>query len=63
MPAGLSGIKAISAGVNFSLALKDDGTVVAWGCTSEGLTPPAGLPGLVAISAGGEHALAMTAVP
>jgi alpha-tubulin suppressor-like RCC1 family protein len=59
----LSGVKAISAGDKFSLALKDDGTVVAWGCISEGLTPPAGLPGLVAISGGGEHALAMTAVP
>ncbi len=32
MPSGLSGVTAIAAGDYHSLALKGDGTVVAWGC-------------------------------
>ncbi len=32
VPSGLSGVTAISAGYAHSLALKRDGTVVAWGC-------------------------------
>jgi alpha-tubulin suppressor-like RCC1 family protein len=31
VPAGLSGVTAISAGSVHNLALKNDGTVVAWG--------------------------------
>jgi len=31
VPAGLSGVVAIAAGDDYSLALKSDGTVVAWG--------------------------------
>ena len=31
VPAGLSGVTAIAAGDYHSLALKSDGTVVAWG--------------------------------
>jgi alpha-tubulin suppressor-like RCC1 family protein len=32
VPSGLSGVAAIAAGTFHSLALKGDGTVVAWGC-------------------------------
>ena len=31
VPAGLSGVVAVAAGAYHSLALKADGTVVAWG--------------------------------
>jgi alpha-tubulin suppressor-like RCC1 family protein len=32
VPVGLSGVTAIAAGTVHNLALKSDGTVVAWGC-------------------------------
>src|SRR6266849_1311415 len=32
VPSGLSGVTAIAAGTDHSLALKGDGIVVAWGC-------------------------------
>jgi hypothetical protein len=60
VPAGLSGINAIAIGARFALALKSDGTVVAWGDNSKGqLNVPSGLSGVIAISAGGFHALAL----
>ena len=60
VPAGLSGVTAISAGGYHSLALKDDGTVVAWGGNYNGeSTVPAGLSGVTAISGGGFHSLAL----
>lgn len=41
-PAGLSGVTAIAAGGLHSLALKSDGTVVAWGLDNYGqVSPPA----------------------
>src|SRR5262245_57632340 len=43
----------ISAGANHNLALKKDGTVVAWGSQDV----PAGLSGVAAISAGQSHNL------
>ncbi len=66
-----AGIKAISAGDWHSLAVKDDGTVWAWGNNSSGrlgdgttenkLVPTKinGLNNMVAVSAGAEHSLAL----
>jgi len=62
MPAGLSGVTAIAAGLGSQnvLALKDDGTVVGWGSNSYGrIDIPADLSGVVAISAGSTYALAL----
>jgi hypothetical protein len=64
VPEGLSDVTAIAAGgwhiESHSLALKSDGTVVAWGSNSYGeTTVPAGLNGVTAISAGVYHNLAL----
>ena len=60
VPAGLSGVTAISAGAYHSLALKSDGTVVAWGENYFGeSTVPAGLSGVTAVAAGNEVSLAL----
>ncbi len=69
---GASNIIAISAGYYFSLALKSDGTMLAWGNNSRGQlgdsvvkadkpTPVAvsGASDIVAIGAGSEHSLAL----
>ncbi len=57
VPAGLSNVVAISAGVGQSLALKSDGTLVAWGYPREVLTTniPSGLSNILAIACGDEH--------
>ena len=56
----LTGVTAIAAGGGFSLALRGDGTVVAWGDDLFGQTEvPAGLSGIMAIGAGTYHALAV----
>ena len=55
---------AIPAGTLHGLALKSDGTVVAWGYDSAGqVDVPAGLTNVVAISAGGAHSLALQCAP
>jgi trimeric autotransporter adhesin len=60
VPAGLSNAVAIAAGYGDSLALRSNGTVVAWGYNSSGQTNvPAGLSNVVAIAAGAEHCLAL----
>ncbi|MEK7675951.1 MAG: chitobiase/beta-hexosaminidase C-terminal domain-containing protein, partial [Verrucomicrobiota bacterium] len=60
LPSGLSGVVAIAAGDSHSLALKSDGTVVAWGANDAGQTTvPSGLNGVVAIAAGHRHNLAL----
>ena len=51
---------AISSGVGHNLALKQDGTVAAWGYNSSGQTMvPAGLSTVVGIAAGGFFSLAL----
>jgi alpha-tubulin suppressor-like RCC1 family protein len=67
----LTNVVAIAAGSYFSMALKRDGTVMAWGLNAAGqigdgtttqrkvATPVTGLTGVVAIAAGREHALAL----
>jgi hypothetical protein len=57
VPANLSEVIAIEAGRYHSLALKADGTVVAWGFNWG--TVPANLSGAIAIAAGGSHNLAL----
>jgi alpha-tubulin suppressor-like RCC1 family protein len=53
----LSNVMSIAAGTGYSLALKKDGTVVAWGRMVNDLYPvtvPEGLSDVVAIAAGAE---------
>lgn len=56
----LENVKAIAAGQGHSLALKWDGTVVAWEEGGKEVPVPAGLKGVVAISAGNGFSLAIT---
>jgi alpha-tubulin suppressor-like RCC1 family protein len=71
VPSGLTGVVQVAAGTFHSLALKPDGTVVAWGAGSGSLQPmksadygqcsvPDGLSNVVAIAAGRYHSLALT---
>ena len=61
VPAGLSGVTAIAAGGTFSLALKSNGTVVAWGVNTSGQTNvPPSLTNVIAIAGGEAHSLALT---
>jgi hypothetical protein len=60
VPPGLTNIIAVSAGYDFSLALRDDLTVAAWGGNLHNqLSIPAPLSSVVRIAAGHSHALAL----
>jgi alpha-tubulin suppressor-like RCC1 family protein len=61
VPANLTNVIAISAGNAFSLALRSDGTVVAWGLSENGATNvPGDLTNAVAVASGHAHSLALT---
>jgi alpha-tubulin suppressor-like RCC1 family protein len=60
VPPGLNGVIAVSAGTSHAVALRADGTVVAWGDDSNGATGvPSGLKNVTAISAGNYFNLAL----
>lgn len=60
VPEGLSSVQAIAAESHRSLALRTDGTLVAWG---NGAAIPEGLANVVAIHAGADRSMAWTRVP
>lgn len=64
LPPGLTNVKAVAGGGGFSLVLKADGTVVAWGKpdgrNNNAIVVPPGLSNVTAAAAGSSHALALT---
>jgi hypothetical protein len=59
-PYGVDGIVSVSAGPNYALGLRNDGTVAKWGASgTSALNVPAGLNNVVAISASEFHAMAL----
>jgi hypothetical protein len=62
IPPGLTSVRAIAAGEMHDLALRSDGTVVAWGDNSYNqLSVPADLTNVVAIAGAEYHSLALKA--
>jgi hypothetical protein len=62
VPDGLTSVRAVAAGWFHDLALKPDGTVVAWGDNSHGqLNVPSDLTNVVSIAAGMNHSVALRA--
>jgi alpha-tubulin suppressor-like RCC1 family protein len=65
IPVGLSNVKSVSSGGYRTVALKNDGTVVAWGTPAAGIDTtdaafvPAGLNNVTQVSAGFGHTLAL----
>src|SRR5438876_5807935 len=59
VPAGLSNVVEVVAGVAHSVALKSDGTLLVWGATDNRTNVPPGLSNVVAVSAGDAHTLAL----
>ena len=57
--AGLSNVIAVSAGQNYSLALRQDGTVYYWGNNNQVSNTMPNLSGVVGFAAGPSHALAV----
>jgi hypothetical protein len=61
-PTDLAGVKAVAAGGYHTLALKADGTVVAWGYNDNGQTDvPVGLTDVTAVAGGQDFSLALKA--
>ena len=62
VPAGLTDVTAIAAGDKHTVALKSDGTVVAWGFNGYGQITgmPTGLTGVTSIAAGVGHTVALS---
>lgn len=61
IPDNLSNIKKIASGEDHIVALKNDGTVVAWGYNEAGqCNVPDGLKNVKDICAGGDHTMALT---
>ena len=61
IPDDLSNINKIASGANHIVALKNDGTVVAWGLNDSGqCNVPDGLKNVKDICAGGDHTMALT---
>ncbi|HYG73494.1 MAG TPA: PKD domain-containing protein [Planctomycetota bacterium] len=59
VPVGIYGVKSIAVG-NHTLAVKDDGTVLAWGRNVAGeCNVPPGLTNVIAVATGAEHSLAL----
>ncbi len=57
---GFDGVSAIAGGSRHTVALKNDGSVVAWGDNSDGqASVPPSLAGVTAISAGDAHTVAL----
>jgi hypothetical protein len=60
VPNGLTNAAAIAAGFYHNLALKSDGTVLAWGLNNNGQTnTPEGLANVIGIADGGYHNVAL----
>jgi len=61
-PTGLTGLLDMATGLFHAVAIKSDGTVIAWGTNTNGqATVPAGLTSAVQVAAGSNHSLALTA--
>ncbi|MBI5772017.1 MAG: immunoglobulin domain-containing protein, partial [Verrucomicrobia bacterium] len=63
-PAGLGAVTAVTAGSNYFLAVKADGTVASWGDANDStgkLTVPAGLSGVVATATAYDYSFALKA--
>jgi len=59
-PAGLTNVVAIAAGAHHSLAVKSDGTVIAWGWETGGqINVPPGLTGISKVAGGYAYSLAL----
>jgi hypothetical protein len=64
VPEGLNHVEAIAAGDNHIVALKQDGTVAAWGLNFAGqISVPVGLYGVLAVAAGGDRTAVLKATP